>query len=92
MPTFKNTSDTVFQDGDLIVKPGESFLTEEESRVVQMRDQYAWQFSESKAKDAPTEAEVKEDAPAKGVRPSVGDSYVEVDADASSPRKLASQK
>ena len=87
MPTFKNTSDTVFQDGDLIVKPGESFLTEEESRVVQMRDQYAWQFSESKAKDAPTEAEVKEDAP-KGVRPSVGDSFVEVDAQGKQSKKI----
>jgi hypothetical protein len=59
MPTFKNTSDEVFQDGDLIVLPGESFSTEDEARIDQMRYQYAWQFDEGKGKAEP-EAAVKE--------------------------------
>jgi hypothetical protein len=85
--TFKNTSDQVFQDGDLIVKPGESFSTEDESRIDQLTNQYAWQFDASKGDKAPTEAEAKESAP-KGVRPSVGDSYVEVDAEGKQAKKI----
>lgn len=88
MPTFKNTSDHVFQDGDLIVKPGESFSTEDESRAVQLRGQYAWQFSETKAENAPTETEVKADAPAKAVRPITGDAYVEVDDEGKQSKKI----
>ncbi|MGI8406366.1 MAG: hypothetical protein ACR2OE_16675 [Thermomicrobiales bacterium] len=86
MPTFKNTSDHVFQDGDLIVKPGDSFSTEEQSRVDQMRGQYAWQFDESKGDKAPTEAEVKDAGV--DVRPSVGDAYVEVDDEGKQSRKI----
>lgn len=88
MYTFKNTSDHVFQDGDLIVKPGESFSTEEDSRANQMRVQYAWQFSETKATGAPTEAEVKAEAPAKGVRAITGDAYVEVDDEGKQSKKI----
>jgi hypothetical protein len=58
VPTFKNTSDEVFQDGDLVVRPGESFSTEDEARIDQMRYQYAWQFAEGKGK-ATDEAELK---------------------------------
>jgi hypothetical protein len=60
--TFKNTSDQVFQDGDLMVLPGDSFSTDDESRAAQLRVQYAWQFEEvsgKAAKDAPSEADVK---------------------------------
>ena len=64
MPTFKNTSEHVFWDGDLVVKPGESFTSDDEGRINQMRDQYAWQFEETKStKDAPTEGELQEAGP-----------------------------
>ncbi|MGI8486702.1 MAG: hypothetical protein ACR2OU_20895 [Thermomicrobiales bacterium] len=86
MPTFKNTSDHVFQDGDLLVKPDESFSTDEESRMVQLRGQYAWQFSESKSEDAPTEAEVKADPI--DVRPLVGDAFVQIDDEGKQSKKI----
>ena len=76
MPTFKNTSNEVFQDGDLIVRPGESFSSEDEGRVEQMRSQYAWQFEEGKGK-ADSEAEVK--ANSKPVRELRTGGHVEVD-------------
>ncbi len=60
--TFRNKTEQVFQDGDLMILPGESFSTEEESRAVQLRGQYAWQFEEvsgKAAKGAPTAAEVE---------------------------------
>jgi len=62
MPTFKNKTEQVFHDGDLMILPGASFSTEEDFRAEQLRGQYAWQFDEvsgKEAKDAPTEAEVK---------------------------------
>ena len=85
--TFKNTSNQVIQDGDLIVNPGEDIKPENESRVNQLRGQYAWQFTEAKGDKSPSEAEVKENAP-KGVRPSVGDSFVEVDAEGKQVKKI----
>jgi hypothetical protein len=91
MPTFKNVSEQVFQDGDLLVKPGESFSTEEEGRVEQMRVQYAWQFDEASgkaAKDVPTEAQVKAERPAADVRPMADGSHVEVDADGKQSKKI----
>lgn len=86
MPTFKNTSDHVFQDGDLLVKPGESFSTEDESRAVQLRGQYAWQFSETKSESAPSEAEVKADPI--DVRPLVGDAFVQIDDEGKQSKKI----
>jgi hypothetical protein len=59
MPTFKNKSESVFQDGDLEVRPGDSFSTEDDGRINQLRGLYAWQFSESDGEDAPTEDEKK---------------------------------
>ena len=71
----------------MIVLPGESFSTEDESRIDQLTNQYAWQFDSSEGDKAPSEAEAKENAP-KGVRPSVGDSFVEVDADGKQFKKI----
>ena len=88
MASFKNTSDHVFQDGDLIVKPGESFSTDEQGRIDQMTVQYAWQFSETKSDSAPSEDEVKAEAPAKAVRPITGDAYVEVDEEGKQSKKI----
>jgi hypothetical protein len=86
MPTFKNTSNEVSQDGDLLVKPNESFSTEEAHRIEQMRGQYAWQFSETKA-DAPTEAEVKDEG-AGDVRELRTGGHVEVDEDGKQSKKV----
>lgn len=80
MPTFTNTSTSVFQDGDLIVTPGESFSTDQDFRIEQMRGAYAWQFSESD-KDAPTEAEVEAHPEAKDVREIRDASHVALDED-----------
>lgn len=89
MPTFKNTSDEVFQDGDLVVLPGESFATEEEARVDQMTNQYAWQFSEGKG-DAPSEAEVAEEHKAGSVRELRTGGHVEVDEEGKQSKKVGS--
>jgi len=86
MTAFKNTSDHVFQDGDLIVKPGESFSTDEQGRIDQMTVQYAWQFSEIKDEKAPTEAEVKADPI--DVRPLVGDAFVQIDDEGKQSKKI----
>ncbi len=74
--TFKNTSSAVFQDGDLIVAPGESFSTEDQARIDQMQSQYKWQFDETKGK-APTEGEVK--AAGNDVREIRSSSHVQLD-------------
>ena len=58
MPTYKNISDSLFQDGDLIVKPGDSFSTENPGRVEQMTGLYAWQFQETGGQ-APSDEELK---------------------------------
>jgi hypothetical protein len=88
MPTFTNKSDQVFQDGDLLVRPGEAFSTDDEARMDQMRVQYAWQFSEGKAKDAPTEAEVIAEKPAGDVRELRTGGHVEVEPDGKQSKKL----
>jgi hypothetical protein len=80
MATFTNKSQAVFQDGDLVVPPGESFSTDEQSRIDQMRGQYAWQFSESEGDNAPSEGELQERG-AGSVREIRGSSHVQVDAD-----------
>jgi len=36
MPTFKNKSNQVFQDGDLMVEPGEVVKTQEQFRIDQL--------------------------------------------------------
>jgi hypothetical protein len=80
MPTFTNKSQATFQDGDLIVLPGESFSTEDEARMRQMREMYAWQFEESKGeKGVPTEAEALAEGPAKPVRELRDTGYVALD-------------
>ncbi len=91
MPTFKNTTEQVFQDGDLMILPGKSFSTEEESRAEQLRVQYAWQFEEvsgKNAKDAPTEAEVKEQALPGSVRELRNGDHVTLDADGTQEKKV----
>ena len=80
MPTFKNTSQATFQDGDLIVLPGESFETEDAGRIDQMRGLYKWQFSEGGGK-AKSEAEMTEEGPAKPVRELRDTGYVALDGD-----------
>jgi len=87
--TFKNTSDQVFQDGDLMVLPGKSFSTEEESRAEQLRTQYAWQFEETKdAKSTPTEEEVKAQALPGSVRELRNGDHVTLDADGTQDTKV----
>lgn len=82
MPTFTNTSNYVFQDGDLFVGPGESFTTEDDGRIGQARGMYKWQFSEGKAtKGVPTEAELTEDGPSKGLRELRETGHVKLDED-----------
>lgn len=77
MATFTNQSQAVFQDGDLVVSPGESFSTDEQARIDQMRGQYAWQFNEGEG-DAPSEGELQERG-AGSVREIRGSSHVQVD-------------
>jgi hypothetical protein len=80
MPVFTNTSQQVFQDGDLIVLPGEKFATEDQGRIDQMRGLYKWQFGEGTGK-AKSEAEVTEEGPAKPVRELRDIGYVALDDD-----------
>jgi hypothetical protein len=87
MPTFKNTSNEVFQDGDLVVRPGESFSTEEEARIDQITSQYAWQFSEGSGK-APSEGEVAEELKARDVRELRTGGHVEVDDEGKHSKKV----
>ena len=87
--TFKNTSDQVFQDGDLMVLPGKSFSTEDEARADQLRTQYAWQFEESKStKDVPTEADVKAEGLPGAVRELRNGDHVTLDADGTQEKKV----
>jgi hypothetical protein len=89
MPTFKNKTEQVFQDGDLMVLPGKSFSTEDESRAEQLRTQYAWQFEETKAtKDVPTEADVKEQMLPGSVRELCNGDHVTLDADGTQDTKV----
>ena len=80
MPTFTNKSQAVFQDGDLVVSPGESFSTDEASRIDQMRGQYAWQFAEGEGDNAPSEVELQERG-AGSVREIRGSSHVQIDGE-----------
>ena len=87
--TFKNTSDQVFQDGDLMVLPGKSFSTEDPSRAEQLRTQYAWQFEETKAtKDVPTEEAVKAEGLPGSVRELRNGDHVTLDADGTQDTKV----
>jgi len=88
MPTYKNTSNQVFQDGDIILRPGEEIFTEDPARIAMFGSQYAWQFSESKSDKAPTEAEVKAESPTKGVHPLTGEAYVQVDDEGKQAKKI----
>lgn len=57
MPVVKNTSQEVFQDGDLIIRPGEAVDVHEDRATILLRD-YAWQF-EAGSDKAPTEEEIR---------------------------------
>ncbi len=86
MPTFKNTSDSLFQDGDLVVEPGESFSTDNPGRITQMTGLYAWQFTESQG-EAPTEDEVKASRAQRDVREVRAADHVHVDGEGRQPEK-----
>jgi hypothetical protein len=87
--TFKNKTEQVFQDGDLMVLPGKSFSTEDEARADQLRTQYAWQFEETKdTKSTPTEAEVKAQQLPGTVRELRNGDHVTLDADGTQEKKV----
>jgi len=91
MPTFKNKTQQVFQDGDLMILPGASFSTEEDNRAEQLRGQYAWQFEEVSGKDAkgaPTEADVKAQLLPGAVRELRNGDHVTLDADGTQDTKV----
>lgn len=92
MKTFKNTSDNVFQDGDLIVKPGESFSTEDPGRILQMTDMYAWQFAESEGDNAPTVDEIKADPARHDVREVRAADHVQLDDEGKQADKIDNKK
>ncbi len=87
--TFKNKTEQVFQDGDLMVLPGKSFSTEDEARADQLRTQYAWQFEETKeTKSTPTEADVKAEGLPGAVRELRNGDHVTLDADGTQDTKV----
>ena len=86
--TFTNKSEQVFQDGNLIIAPGESITTEDEGRIEQFGGQYAWQFKADKGGDEDNEAELKEAGPSKGVRELRDGDYVEVDVEGKQSKKI----
>ncbi len=89
MQTFKNTSNDVFIDGDLVVKPGESFSTDNPGRITQMTDMYDWQFTETDG-EAPTEDEVK--AQPTDVREVRASDHVELDDEDKQAKKIDNNK
>lgn len=91
MPTFTNTHSQPFQDGDLVVMPGESFTTEDEGRMNQMRGLYKWQFDEGKGK-APSEAEATEAGPGKPVRELRDTGFVKLDDEGNQAELVADNK
>jgi len=89
MQTFKNTSNDVFIDGDLVVKPGESFSTDNPGRITQKTDMYDWQFTETDG-EAPTEDEVK--AQPTDVREVRASDHVELDDEDKQAKKIDNNK
>lgn len=89
MQTFKNTSNDVFIDGDLVVKPGESFSTDNPGRITQMTDMYDWQFTETDG-EAPTEDEVN--AQPTDVREERASDHVELDDEDKQAKKIDNNK
>lgn len=83
--TFKNISNDVFVDGQLVVKPGESFSTDNPGRITQMTDMYDWQFKEVKG-DAPSEDEVK--ARPNDVREIRASNHVQLDEEGKQAEKI----
>lgn len=67
MPTFKNTSDQIFIDGNIVVKPGQTITADRLDRIEQLTNQYGWQFKRletQEAEPAPeAEPNVEPDAP-----------------------------
>ncbi len=90
MQTFKNISNSLFQDGELVVKPGESFDTDNPGRITQMTGLYAWQFEETGG-EAPTEDEVRASSAAQDVREVRAAGYVQVDGTGRQPEKADNQ-
>ncbi len=89
--TFRNKTEQVFQDGDLMIPPGASFSTEEDNRAEQLCGQYAWQFDEvsgKDAKDAPTEADVKAQQLPGAVRELRNGDHVTLDATGTQDTKV----
>lgn len=89
MQTFKNISNDVFIDGDLVVKPGESFSTDNPGRMTQMTEMYDWQF-EAVEGDAPTEDEVK--AQPTDVREIRASDQVQLDDEGKQAKKIDNTK
>ncbi len=88
MATYKNTSDQVFQDGDLMVAPGESVKTTEQFRKDQFEGLYRWQFEKTSDKDEESnEAELKERG-AGNVRELRDGDHVELDEDGNQAKKV----
>ncbi|MDP9469069.1 MAG: hypothetical protein M3Q71_00160 [Chloroflexota bacterium] len=90
MQTFKNISNSLFQDGELVVKPGESFATDNPGRITQMTGLYAWQFEETGG-EAPTEDEVRASSAAQDVREVRAAGHVQVDGTGRQPEKADNQ-
>jgi hypothetical protein len=88
MATYKNTSDQVFQDGDLMVAPGEEVKTTEQFRKDQFEGLYRWQFDKTSDKDEESnEAELKERG-AGNVRELRDGDHVELDAEGNQAKKV----
>ncbi len=79
MKTFKNISDSVFQDGNLIVKPGDAFTTDNPGRLEQMTGLYAWQFEETTG-EAPTEDELKANVQRQEVHEVISNDHVRTES------------
>ncbi len=57
MPSFRNTSDQVFIDGNITVLPNQQWTVTDPHRIEQLTTQYGWQFecleSPQQAEEAP---------------------------------------
>ncbi len=90
MPTFKNKSNQVFQDGDLMVEPGEVVKTLEQFRIDQFEGLYRWQFEKTSDQDKESnEAELKERG-AGDVRELRDGDHVRLDEDGNQAEKVGS--
>lgn len=49
MPTFRNTSDKVFVDGNITVLPTQVWTVDDPARIEQLTNQYGWQFENTES-------------------------------------------